>query len=95
MEVKNEIINTLKEVCCTWKLEDEEFKELDIVSKDNFQSLVKKLVKNYYLYFVMLYEESLNKLHELREEIGNDVRELVLRHKILQVYLDGGVILIK
>lgn len=92
MIIRSEITETLKEVCNLWNIDAEDFKELNTVPDENFQNTVKALVKNYYLYFVMMYEESIKKLEIIKNSVEVNAKKYVLRHFILKIYLEGGTL---
>lgn len=92
MIIRSEITETLKEVFNLWNIEVKDLEELTTVPEENFQSTVKDLVKSYYLYFVMMYEESLKKLESFRNSVEVNAKKYVLRHFILKVYLEGGTL---
>lgn len=92
MIIRSEITETIKEVIDLWNIDSNDFEELITVPDENFQNTVKALVKSYYLYFVMMYEESLKKLEILKNSVEVNAKKYVLRHFILKVYLEGGTL---
>ena len=92
MIIRSEITETIKEVIDLWNIDSNDFEELITVPDEIFQNTVKALVKSYYLYFVMMYEESLKKLEILKNSVEVNAKKYVLRHFILKVYLEGGTL---
>jgi hypothetical protein len=92
MIIRSEITETIKEVIDLWNIDSNDFEELITVPDENFQNTVKALVKSSYLYFVMMYEESLKKLEILKNSVEVNAKKYILRHFILKVYLEGGTL---
>jgi hypothetical protein len=92
MIIRSEITETLKEVFNLWNIDVKDLEELTKVPEEKFQNTVKALFKSYYLYFVMMYEESIKKLESLKNSVEVNAKKYVLRHFILKVYLEGGIL---
>lgn len=90
MIIRSEITDTLQEVFDLFHIDVHDFEDLSEVSDDTFQSKVQTFFRDYYIYFVMMYEESISKLKALSNSVEVNAKKFVLRHFILKVYLEGG-----